>query len=333
MNKYPKLRTHVRKGANGQRWVSYYYDMRGTGEKDIPLGKDYAKALEQWDKIHNQKPLTQGRIQEAFDKWKADCLPLYTVKGTRDVYKTNLKYLEPVFGQAGWHEVTLPVICQYLDKRTAKTQGNREMSVLSIVWNKARKWGMTNLPFPGFGVKGWKNPEKKRKKEVRDVVFDAIYAHASRVLKDSMDIATATGMRITDVRTILMPVDGQIQLRASKTAKGAVFTVSESPVLTAVVKRREAMKAHSVMLLCTDSGRQISEKALWHHWDRARKAAAEANPLLAEEILSIYNRDMRKRAADLSNDLESASKLLQHSNPKVTEDHYRTKPVKLKAVR
>ena len=44
-------------------------------------------------------------------------------------------------------------------------------------------------------------------------------------------------------------------------------------------------------------------------------------------------RDMRKRASDLADDMESASKLLQHSSTKLTANHYRTKPTKLKAVR
>lgn len=40
-----------------------------------------------------------------------------------------------------WDEVDLPGLRLYLDKRTAKTQGNREMSLLRIVWGKAMLWG------------------------------------------------------------------------------------------------------------------------------------------------------------------------------------------------
>lgn len=47
----------------------------------------------------------------------------------------------------------------------------------------------------------------------------------------------------------------------------------------------------------------------------------------------MYLRDSRKRAADLADDMESASKPLQHSSVKLTSEHYRTKPTKLKAVR
>jgi len=51
MKTYPKLRTHTRKGkgANSQKsTVHYYYDMRGFGSKDIPLGSDKDVAIERW---------------------------------------------------------------------------------------------------------------------------------------------------------------------------------------------------------------------------------------------------------------------------------------------
>jgi len=58
-----------------------------------------------------------------------------------------------------------------------------------------------------------------------------------------------------------------------------------------------------------------------------------ANPALADDIRAMYLRDMRKRAADLADDMGAASALLQHSSIKLTETHYRTKATKLKAVR
>lgn len=98
-------------------------------------------------------------------------------------------------------------------------------------------------------------------------------------------------------------------------------------------QRREAMKAHCVMLLCTDTGRQATERMLLNRWNAAKTAAGKENPALKEALDGLYNRDMRSRAADLSQDLETAAKLLQHSSKKVTADHYRNKPEKLRAVR
>lgn len=332
-SKYPRFRSVTRKGRGGQVWVYYRYDMRGTGKPDIQLGADYAAAIAQWEKLHNHLPLTLGRVQEAIDRWRDRELLKYENVETCKSYERQLKNVEIAFGRMAWHEITLPVLRQYLDARSAKIQGNRELAVLSIVWSKARLWGMTQLHWPAAGVKGWKNEEQARQVEVTDELFAAVYAQADRILRDSMDIATSTGMRVTDVRTIRLPVDGVLRFKPSKTGKWAEFQVAQSPTLTALVERRLALKAHSVMLLASDTGRQVSARMLTARWDDARAKAAKAHPELAKAILALFNRDMRKRAADLADDLESASKLLQHSSTKLTSEHYRTKPQQLKAVR
>lgn len=334
-SKYPRLRSKVFKGAGGQVWTYYLYDMRGTGEKDVRLGTDYAQALAQWHSLHNHVPLTIGRVQQAIDKWRAEVLPSYTVQGTRQQYRCYLKNIESAFGQMAWHEVRIQTLRQYIAARSAKVSANREMAVFALVWAKARLWEMTDSTWPALGLaaKDWRNKEAPRVVDVTDSLFDAIYEQADRILRDSMDIATATGMRITDIRTIRMPVDGVLRFRASKTAKWAEFDVAQSPVLSALVARREAMKAHSVMLLTSDRGRQVSEFMLSERWTAAKEAAMKAHPKMAGDLRGLYLRDLRKRAANLADDMQGASKLLQHSSEKLTADHYRTKPVKLKAVR
>ena len=336
--KYPRLRTKIFKGKSGQVWVHYVYDMRPDGKTDIRLGTDYASAVEKWDELHNHKPRIIGRLQEAFDRWRERELPAYASAETRRGYSKNLAKIEPVFGSMTWDEITLPILREYLDRRTAKTQGNRELSVLSIVWGKARLWGMTRLHWPAAGVKNWKNTEAEREFEVTDALFVAVYAEADQVLRDCMDIATATGLRLTDARTVLMPADGKLRHKSNKTRKWVEFDVAASPVLSALVERRQAVKAYSVMLLATPAGRQVSARMLNDRWDVARdraalKAADTGNPDFAATIRAMFLRDMRSRAADLAGDIAEASKLLQHSSKRLTEKHYRTKAETLKAVR
>ena len=324
-SKYPGLRTHTRKGKGGQVWTYWTFDRRAEGLPELPLGSDYKAAIEQWHKLQHDIPLTKGTVQEAFTRWREQCLPDYEVKDTRDSYTRHLKNLEPVFGKAGWHEITLPILRQYLDKRTAKIQGNRELSVLSIIWGKARLWGMTELHWPAMGVKGWKNSESARDFEVTDELFTAVYAEADQVLKDCMDIATATGMRLTDVRTVRLPVGGILRHKPSKTGKHVEFAVAQSPVLSRVIERRGQLDG--VMLLCTSTGRPISSRMLRTRWDDARdraalKATTTGNPDFAKSIRQMFLRDMRSRAADLAVDLDGASKLLQHSSTALTKKHY-----------
>ena len=330
-SKHPGLRAKSYKTVGGRVLTYYVYDMRGTGKKDIRLGSDHAIAIEQWHKLHHDIPLSIGRVAEACDKWAEKCLPEYPNVETRKSYTRQLANIRSAFGQMAWYEVTLPVLRTYLDLRTAKIQGNRELSVLSIVWGKARLWGMTALPWPAAGVKDWKNTESSREFEVTDALFNALYEQADQVLKDCLDIATSTGMRLTDVRTVLMPTDGKLRFKAQKTGKWAYFEVAQSPVLTALLERRGNVDC--VMVLTTPEGWQVSRAMLRTRYDTAREKAAIANPKLADDLRAMYLRDSRKRAADLADDIESASKLLQHSSVKMTSEHYRTKPTKLKAVR
>lgn len=338
LTKYPRLRTKVYKGRGGQAYVYFVFDMRPEGKKDIRLGKDYAAAVQQWHQLRNHIPLTIGRLEEAFARWERDELPSYDNAETRRGYAKSLRFLRPVFGGMAWDELDLPTLRLYLDKRTAKTQGNREMSLLQIIWGKAQLWGMTRLPWPAQGVKKWKNKEAARDFEVTGQLFALVYAQADQVLRDSMDIASATAMRITDARTVRMPVDGVITNRASKTGKVSSFIVADSPVLSALVARREAMRAHCVMLLTTPTGKAVTYRMLRDRWDNARDKAAllaeqAGNHALGQAIRAMYLRDMRSFAADLADDLREASKLLQHSGEAVTQKHYRTKAVQLRAVR
>lgn len=338
VTKYPRLRTKVYRGKSGQAYVYYLYDMRPDGKPDIRLGTDHTEALKQWDELHNKKPRIVGRLQEAFDKWRAVELPKYDSTVTRRNYAQNMTRIEPVFGQMTWDTITLPILREYLDRRTAKTQGNRELALMSIIWGKALLWGMTRCPWPAAGVKNWKNQESARTFEVTDALFNAVYAEADQVLRDCMDIATATGMRLTDARTIRMPVDGIIRHKPSKTGKPVEFDVSASPVLAALVQRRVAMKSYCVMLLCTNTGRQVTQTMLRDRWNDARdraalKASQTGNPDFAKDIRAMYLRDMRSRAADLAGNMADASKLLQHSSQALTAKHYRNKAEKLTAVR
>jgi len=355
LSKYPRLRSHVRKGKGGQRYVYFFYDMRQEGVPDIPLGKDHSEAISRWEELHLKKPRIRGRLTEAIGQWIVAELPNYTNSETRRNYLRQIKRVDNVLGQLPWDEITLVVLKKYLTDRRQKkdktkpaaTQANREMAVLQIVWNWARQTAApgrstayTTHPWPAAGLERskWKNKERAREFEVTDALFDAVYAEASQMLKDCMDLSTATGMRLTDCRTILLPADNVLHLKASKTGKKADFDLALSLVLPDLLTRRRALDASHLMLLSTEDGFPVFGKDLRREYNKARiKAAAKATEQgdkeFAEEIKSMVLRDMRKRAADLSEDDAGASELLQHSSIGLTRKHYRSKATKLKPVR
>lgn len=339
LTQYPGLRHHVRKSKrNGNVRRYWYLDHRMFGtEKDVPLGTDYEEAVRQWDEWKNHKPRIRGTLEEAFVRWEAEELPKRR-QATQRQYAQNLKQIRPFFGVATWEAVEFKHVAEYLDRRSAKFRANREMTLLGTIWRWALKKGITRAPWPVVG-KDWKNDEPGREFEVTDAMFQAVYVEADQVLKDCMDLATSTGLRLTDCRTILCPAEGQpLRVRASKTNKVAEFVVESSPVLSALVARRRAITADHLMLLTTPKGKQVTQSMLRTRYDEARdlavkKAKAEGKKLLAEQLGKMFLRDMRKMAADLAENAEEASKLLQHSSVSLTSKHYRTRADQLRPVR
>ena len=338
-NTYPRLRSHTRKRKSGKVVTYYVYDMRPEGKPDISLGTDYDEARAKWDEIHNRQPRIKGTLQEAFERWRDEVLPNYRATTRRD-YTQLLKAVEKVFGPATWDGIDLLTLRDYLKKRSAKTRGNREMSLLSIVWNWARLEGLTTLQFPAAGLSRskWKNKERARRFEVTDELFAAVYADGDQVLRDCMDLSSATGMRLTDCRTILLPKGDLLRLDASKTGKEADFDLALPQVLPDLLARRRAIKTTTLMLLVTPDGRAVSAGMLRDRWDLARlragiRAKIANDDELADQIAAMWLRDMRKRAADLAESDDAAAELLQHGDKRLTRAHYRTKAPRLKPVR
>lgn len=339
--KYPRLRSHSRKRASGKVTVYYFFDMRPEGKADIPLGTDFDEAVKKWDEHYNRKPRIAGTLEEAFAAWEADDetgLEHYTSKETKRGYTKSLRQIRAPFGPATWDQVDLPTIKGYLRKRSAKTQANREMALLSIIWNWARGEGYTTLPWPAAGMERskWKNPEKPRKIKVLDDVWGAIWAEGAQVLRDCMDLGSATGMRLTDCVEVLLPKGDLLHLEAHKTGKEAEWDLSLSATLPDLLARRRSLGADHLMLLSTPDGQPVTLGTLRYHWDKARRQAACKAYLANEDdaaraIKALYLRDARKRAAQKSASLEAASELLQHDDKRLTERHYggvrRLKPV------
>lgn len=327
--KYPKLRSQVRRRKSGRVITYYFYDRRAEGEASIPLGKDFDAAVKRWNEIRNLAPRIVGTMEEAFMAWEEGPLLAYTSAETRRGYIKNLRQIRPVFGPATWDQVDLFTLKQYLEKRTAKTQANREMSLLSIVWNWARTQGMTTLPWPAAGMERsrWKNKEGVRKIKVQDLVWDAIRHEGDQALQDCMDLGSATGMRLTDCIGVLLPRDDTLHLDASKTGKEAEWDMSLSATLPDLVKRRRALVTNHLMLLSMPDGQPVTLSRLRSRWDKARerasvKASIANDTALVDAIRAQWLRDARKRAAQKSENLEAASELLQHSDKRLTEKHY-----------
>jgi hypothetical protein len=327
---YPRLRSHSRKRKSGKVVVYYFFDRRPEGEPDIPLGTDFEEAVKRWDEIVNRAPRIAGTLEEAFDAWEENVLPAYTSAETKRGYAKSLRTMRPAMQASTWSDVDLPMLKRYLRDRSAKTQANREMALLSIIWNWARLEGYTALPWPAAGMERskWKNTEKPRKMKVLDEVWEAIRYEGNPTLRDCMDLGAATGMRLTDCVTVLLPKGDILRMEASKTGKEAEWDLSLSATLPELLSRRRAMgNADHLMLLSTPAGEPVELRKLGYQWDKARARAAVKAGLanddeFVRQIRALYLRDARKRAAQKSGSLEEAAELLQHHDKRLTERHY-----------
>lgn len=323
------MRSHSRKRKSGKVVTYYFYDRRQEGLPDVPLGTDFDEAVRKWTEIATMAPKVVGTLEEAFAAWEIEILENIKSLETKRGYTKNLRTIRPAFGPATWDQVGLPDIKAYLKKRTAKTQGNREMSLLSVIWNWSRGEGYTNLPWPAAGMERskWKNKEKPRRMKVLDTVYSAIYQEGDQTLKDCMDLGSSTGMRLTDCITVLLPRTDTLHLEAHKTGKEAEWDMSLSQVLPDLLARRRSLGANHLMLLSTPEGKPVSLSMLRYRWDLARSHAAVKAGIandddLVRSIKALYLRDMRKRAAQKSDSLEAASDLLQHDDKRLTQRHY-----------
>jgi integrase len=334
-SKYPKLRASIKRGKAGQVWTSYWYDMRGTGKPDVALGNDYTEALRRWAEIALDAPRIAGTLEEAFRAWETapDGLQGPRIGAeTRKGYTKCLRMIRPVFGPARWSDVTFKALKTYVEQRTAKTRAKQEMQLLSVIWGWARTEDMTDLPYPAADMQRsqWKGPTGRRQVEVSDAAFEALHRHADATLRDALDIATATGLRVMDVLALRLSDvrGGELVSKASKTGKHGDYDLSASAVLLPIIERRRAMRGVEHVFLLAAGRRPVTYRMLADRFDKARAAAMIECP----ECAGLWLRDMRKRAAMLSGSLAAASKLLQHSSLSVTSQHYRQGD-KLKPVR
>ncbi len=323
---YPGLRARIRKGKSGKVWTGYYFCAPGQ-KGEIPLGSNWDIALKEWDRLRNHMPTIRGTLAEAFDRFEKEVLETKNPANKRD-YKQHLKLLRKVFDPAGWATITRPVLQRYLDKRTAKPQGVKEIKLLGYVWEYAKNWGMTQRDNP---IRGWRiGSALVREVEVTDEAFDALYAAGDQVLRDAMDLMTATGIRLGDVLKVqITDVRGDVlRIKAGKTGKVSEFVIAGS-VLERIIADRKKSKALHFKLLTTEKGKEVTPATLRKRYEAARVKAAEKVP----EVATLFLRDMRKRAANLSATDDDAARLLQHSNKAITNTHYRTRGERVRPVR
>lgn len=322
---------------SGKQWVGYYYDGRDESGKriEIPLGTDLDVAKIEWAKLDRKAvPKTTRLLGDVFNRYERDVIPGKMPRTQKDNL-LSLKQLRAAFSDAPIEAITPQIIAQYRDKRSGKVRANREISLLSHIYNMAREWGITGKENPAAGVR--KNKERPRDFYAGPEIWNAVYECALGELRDAMDLAYLTGQRPADVLSMRAADcdENYLQVAQLKTSKKLRIELRHDDQLNQLgilvkkllIQRRER-GIRNPYLITTQDGRAVTASMLRLRFDDARRAAIN-NALegqdrdLAEQIRQFQFRDIRPKAASEIKDLTQASRLLGHSDKRITDTVYR----------
>lgn len=327
-------RMRARPKAGGK--IYYYYDAGGKPRKEIPLGADYVEAIRKWAELEvdaKEKLITLITFKDVADRYTRDVIPTKAARTQKDNIKELAWILKFFNNPPAPLSAIKPInVRQYLDWRgkDAKTRANREKALFSHIWNKAREWGVTDLPNPCSGVKGFS--EAGRDIYIENDVFSAVWEAADIPLREALDLAYLTGQRPADVLAMTMTDirDGLLLVDQGKTGQKLRIQVRGelAALLERIQERKKTFKVHSLALICNESGKKLGREALRSRFEKARAKAALQNEKLCDEIKAFQFRDLRaKSGTDKADDgdMRDAQKLLGHASIKMTEHYVRAR--------
>lgn len=298
--------------------VHYYY--RTTDGGAIPLGTDLAEAKLKWAELERSGTLgAADAVEKVAERFRLHHISQKSLK-TRREYESALSRLLEAFKGATLRQIRPVHVRQYLDRRSAKIAGNREVAVLSAMFNWARSVGITDQPNPCAGVK--KHPEGHRDVYVSDTNFDTLWQHACPELRDALDLARITGQRPADIlkmrRTDIE--DGHLWVKQGKTGAKVGIVIEgelESVIARCLTRERAATGPY---LIQTGTGQKLTYAMLRKRFDAARDASGEKWQF----------RDLRAKTATDMTDLREAQELLGHAEETTTNRYRRSRGVRVK---
>lgn len=227
------------------------------------------------------------------------------------------------------------------EPRLATVRANREIALLSAIWNWGRETGRMALPNPCLGV--GRNKETGRDRYVEDEELRAEWLVADPALQDALDLHYLTGqrpadvlkMRLTDIRDDCLPVR---QGKTKKPLRLALHDVSGAlSELGAVIERIKARSfpegaVVSLAMVRDERGQPLTYWQLASRHEKARAAAG----------VDFQLRDLRAKHGTDRAETEgilAARKALGHSTVAMTEQYVRNRrgdviePLKLRTTR
>ena len=303
---YADLPPHMTARRSGERTLYYYQ----AGATKVPLGSDKAQALRRWAELEGQGS-TGTTFSVVAHHYGRVVLPRKAIKTQKD-QTAQLRTLIGAFGHLPLQAIRPVHIRQYLDRRSARTSGNREIALLSHLWNWARSQDYTSAPNPCTGID--RHAETKRVRYVTDDEVRALREVAPAYVVAAIDLMLLTAQRPSDIlRARLSDVrDGALWFRQAKT--GTAVRIAVEGQLATFLAACAARDPASLYLVADDRGQRVTIWRLEHAFAAARAKVPGADWQL---------RDLRKKATTDEPDLTVASQRAGHAAESTTAEIYR----------
>ncbi|TCG09301.1 hypothetical protein BZM27_05735 [Paraburkholderia steynii] len=346
MGRKPTRNTHLPPGMRARHrgeTIYYYYDHGGKPRREESLGTDYRKAVTRWAEIEQaDTPKDAGStFRDAVTVYLREELPRKKPRTQSDNLEELANLKEYFEDDTPLDEIEPMHVSAYLRWRYEKSvkwfaskgraappnaghaRANRELSLFSHIFNKARAVGLTKAANPCTGVK--RNTVEGRDVYVEDDLFARVYEKADQPTKDFMDLAYLAGQRPQDTlnfdeRDIR---DGFLLIDQGKTGKKIRMEIA-GELKTAIERikaRKASYKVVSTALVVNEKGQRMTLNAMQMRFKNARRAAG------IKDDNSFQLRDLRAKAAtdkaDSSGDIREAQKQLGHESVTMTEHYVR----------
>jgi integrase len=238
-----------------------YYVPSVGDRKWIPLGSDKPKALLKWAEREGK---AGGRtVQDAWNRYEAFHLPELS-ENTQRNYRVSAKAVLEYFGDAPATQVETQHIAEYLDTYPKKKAANAHVVLLSILFEKMRRWGWTQHN-PTI-VK--KNPVSRRERYITDDEFFKLREASRPLVRIVMDLCYLTCSRQSDILKIKLTdirEDG-LYIVQKKTGTKQVYTIT--PELDAALGRAKALRESITYLICDRQGEPYTQPRFQKMWVR-----------------------------------------------------------------
>lgn len=290
-------------------------------------GDDLHRMLDDWARTWGATQQQGDTVAHALDAYLGQ-LAQRRARGeiqesTEIDYRKHITKLREVFGAVQLEDVDVPMLVRWRDVRGAKspTQFNLERTALLEAFKVAVERGMVaSNPVSMLG----RMKTKPRDRYAEDAEVNAVLRYASRQVQAAVILAVSTGLRQGDILRLKRSAFGEDGLTwTPNKTKGKTRKPLHIPWSPGLRLACDLVAAHKIASidghwLVNKGGKPYTSDGFRTMWDRAMRAATEADPDLRRFTFN----DLRAKAGTDGDDWQ----LLGHLDQKTHSRVYDRKP-------